>query len=393
MPQLDAIARYLRDHCEPGSQSAVRRVASQQFSKVLIVPCFAEPLDFLQRLAPPVDDSVLTIVVVNAPDNATSQQLQQTLELLQALMSSAPANQLIVDRVTQPLPHAQGVGLARKIGADIALQLIHTGIVASPWLYFTDADARLPADYFQHKPVNTGTLLFEYRHQAEDAELQRRVNLYELHLRYYVRGLELAGSPYAFPTLGSTIAVHASAYAQVRGMPKRNAAEDFYLLNKLAKVAPVTRLDAPVIELAGRLSDRVPFGTGPALARIPSNSEDYLSYAPAVFQTLAGLLEALAEYAATGSWRPVDDCTEKLNALGWQRFAARFDKVSAPEQRQRRLKDWFDGFRTMRYLRLASAEYPQQPLLATLRHGFTKASASAEELLQLLRHNGNLFTL
>ncbi|GIR63469.1 MAG: hypothetical protein CM15mP68_1350 [Pseudomonadota bacterium] len=62
------------------------------------------------------------------------------------------------------------------------------------------------------------------------------------------------GSAYAYPTLGSTISVHAQSYARVRGYPKRNAGEDFYLLNKLNKLHPVQVLQQPVIEVQARLS-------------------------------------------------------------------------------------------------------------------------------------------
>jgi hypothetical protein len=47
----------------------------------------------------------------------------------------------------------------------------------------------------------------------------------------------------------------------------------------------------------------------------------------------------------------------------------------------------------MRYLRLASIDTPQQALLPTLRRGFARPDAGVEELLDLLRHNGNRFTL
>ena len=87
-------------------------------------------------------------------------------------------------------------------------------------------------------------------------------------MQFYVQALAVNGSAYAYPTLGSTISVHAQSYARVRGYPKRNAGEDFYLLNKLNKLHPVQVLQQPVIEVQARLSSRVTFGTGPALQKI-----------------------------------------------------------------------------------------------------------------------------
>ena len=167
---------------------------------------------------------------------------------------------MIVDCVSQPLPAKAGVGLARKIGTDIALRLQSTGQVASPWLYQSDADAQLPANYFDERGHNLcdkqGAVVFGHRHYSTDASLTRAVRLYEKHMQYYVTGLAQAGSTYAYPSLGSTIAIHSISYAAVRGYPQRNAAEDFYLLNKIAKVHGVVYLPRTVVSLAARLSDR-----------------------------------------------------------------------------------------------------------------------------------------
>jgi hypothetical protein len=46
----------------------------------------------------------------------------------------------LVER-SQGLPHKEGVGLARKIGCDIALSLYERGTLKSRWLHTTDADA------------------------------------------------------------------------------------------------------------------------------------------------------------------------------------------------------------------------------------------------------------
>ncbi len=81
-----------------------------------------------------------------------------------------------------------------------------------------------------------------------------------------------------------------TTYAGVRGYPKRSAGEDFYLLNKICKLAPIKRLLEPTLTIQARPSSRVPFGTGPALQRIVrSLAEDpsgngYLSYHPTCFR-------------------------------------------------------------------------------------------------------------
>ena len=139
------------------------------------------------------------------------------------------------------------MGLARKIGFDIALRLHQAGRLASSWLHSTDADVILPRDYFERasrvRVPNAAALVYPFVHRGEDdVALARAVQLYEISLRYYVLGLASAGSPYAHHTVGSTLAVDAAAYAKVRGVPKRTAAEDFYLLGKLVKIGAIVPL-------------------------------------------------------------------------------------------------------------------------------------------------------
>src|SRR5690606_17786041 len=92
--------------------------------------------------------------------------------------------------------------------------------------------------------------------------------LYEISLRSYEYGLAYAGSPYAFQTLGSTLALNPAAYAKVRGFPKRLAGEDFYILNKLIKIGPIYLRNDRCLQIKDRPSQRVPFGTGTSVFKI-----------------------------------------------------------------------------------------------------------------------------
>ena len=133
---------------------------------------------------------------------------------------------LVVDRFTPPgfFPDDQGVGLARKIGVDLCARLHASGRLASSFVHTTDADVELPNDYFDRTPAGpAAALLFPFFHRPDvEPRLGRAVLLYEISLRYYVLGLSFAGSPYAFHTIGSTIATDVGAYMKVRGFPKRD---------------------------------------------------------------------------------------------------------------------------------------------------------------------------
>jgi hypothetical protein len=376
------LARYLAREGSTGQLPVPRG----RYRFVLTVPAFDEPPDFPARLLARVRRTdVLSIITVNAPDDADPAALVRTRALLGALADLPDL--LVIDRVSEPVPRRQGVGLARKLAGDLACALIERGDVACPLIFMTDADATLPADYFDAgaAAAGTGTLVYPYRHRAADPAWQQRADLYELHLRHYVRGITRAGSAYAYQTLGSTIAMHAGSYAAVRGVPRRNAAEDFYLLNKAAKVAPVISLATPVIELSGRPSNRVPFGTGPALRAMPADPEAFASYPPAAFDSLAGVLIGLQHWALSEG--PLDLDAESGTAvatLGWNPY--RLVRQHPPgTKRLRAVLEWFDGFRTMRFIRLRQAQLPPAPLLATLRTELAMPEAAPAALLEALR--------
>ncbi|NDD04613.1 MAG: hypothetical protein EB078_06885, partial [Proteobacteria bacterium] len=119
--------------------------------------------------------------------------------------------------------------------------------------------------------------------------------LYEIHLRNYFLMLYEAESPFAFPSIGSCLAIQASSYAQVRGFPKRQAGEDFHLLNKLRKLGAIHYRKGEPISLRGRFSHRVPFGTGQSttdIFRLLTQGDEYSLYNPASFVFLKQLMKA-----------------------------------------------------------------------------------------------------
>ena len=245
----DHASLYLARYAEPEAKRAPS--AARTYRHVLSIPAFDEPGDFLQRVLPRGAADLLIILVANVPDDvrredAAFARTRELLHLAGGLDRARNVDIAIVDRVNTPVPRRAGVGLARKIGADIALRLIVERRIEVPVIFSTDADAALPPGYFEAAKGQAAGWVYPFVHTSGDEDLARRALMYELSLRYYVNRLEYAGSPYAFHTVGSCLAVDATSYAKVRGFPRRNAAEDFYLLNKLAKVGWIRRLRAPV---------------------------------------------------------------------------------------------------------------------------------------------------
>lgn len=382
----EAIHSYLSRYGE--AEAGAVAMPPRQYDNIVVMPCYDEHPDCIDAALHPVAGSLLAIVVVNAPDNAPPGPLARTRALwrrlagttagaLQWSRTDAGIDVLAIDRASlgRQIPRRRGVGLARKIGADAACALFAGGAIRSPWLYFTDADVRLPPDYLQHPPPRTGSLVMPYRHEAA-AGLAARAERYELHLRYYVDRLRHAGSPYAFHTVGSTIAMHAEVYAKVRGVPRRNAGEDFYLLNKAAKTAPVFAATRPEIVIRARLSNRVPFGTGPAL-RAMRDVSSFSSYAVESFDLLREAVGLIDNGTAIRS-----STRRLLEELG---FFHRLESAQArhrhPHTLRKAMHQWFDAFRTLRFIHLARRYHPDRPLAPMLGELYGRG-----DLLALLKH-------
>jgi hypothetical protein len=420
------VDKYLRQYAELGTAAVENIPAGEPWQQVVVIPVCNESTEILRPL-PPGPGRSLMIVVVNesgtAPchvslanqDFASELQARYRMDWQSAAASGLtlyhdPASSrdvLLVDRFSDghKLPSKGGVGHARKTGADLAAYLIHQRRVHSPWIHCTDADVRLPRRYFTCSTAlsdtavqDTAALVYPFRHGivednmigkeggGEIPNIQRQkimqlTRLYEYSLRYYVAGLSFAHSPYAFHTIGSTIAVNAVHYAKVRGFPRRQAGEDFYLLNKLAKVGSIMQLSAETdcgpIDIAARLSDRVPFGTGAAVGRImefEDPAREFLLYHPAVFGLLRSWLGSLpafwqsrsSDIGAILSQEPVTDQQGGLSnhsPMDLQALIGGLEESGATQALQhafrqskdaiqfnRQIHTWFDAFRTLKLI-------------------------------------------
>lgn len=380
---MDKAARDIQKYCETYAEADIVHLhsfpASRRFKHLIVVPAYREAADFLARLKVLAarNTGTLVVLVINQPEGDTDTEINNAL-LKAAGGSGHPEWQsghlslrswpndsclLLVDRFNElrRVPDKQGVGLARKVGCDIAAALRNKGQVTARYIHNTDADAILPADYLlqNQQQADASALLYPFRHTTADTRLGEASKAYEDSLHYYVSGLKWAGSPYAFHTIGSCIAISLHHYCLARGFPKRAGGEDFYLLNKLAKLGAVIGTKGAAIELQARESTRVPFGTGPAVARILAlnSPTDFRTYNPQVFVELKSLLTYLIQL----SQHPGDDegwlaslppaIGKACRSLGVEQLLRHLAMQADTESQYRKhTHDWFDGFRTLKFV-------------------------------------------
>jgi hypothetical protein len=392
----EAIEKYLAKRADLDTRPLVTG-ETDGIAHAIVIPVLAEGselfavLNSLNANATELLNRCLVVCVVNnriAP-HATEEELadnSDTLETLKQMTRETGSLRLAyVDACTEgnAFPEDEGVGLARKLGLDHALAVLdRNGKSAHGLLVSLDADTVVEPNYletifehFRHSNASAGVVPFEHRIDG-DRDQQAAILCYELFLRYHVLGLGYAGSPYAFHSVGSTMVCRAEAYAAVSGMNRRQAGEDFYFLQQLAKSGPMSRIDGTAVYPSPRPSDRVPFGTGRRVRRhLAGEQDEYLLYHPDIYRALRTWLElvesSLHKHDHGLVHRIGERYPEVAAFLEQQGFETAWNRIQSNSRNEDSLRAqfhrWFDGFRTLKLAHhLRDNGLPQQPMFEAI---------------------------
>ncbi len=281
-----------------------------------------------------------------------------------------------------------GVGLARKIGMDLSLTIFDYLAYTKMLIICLDADCTVSKTYltniindFNINERSVAVVKFEHPVDGTD-DYNAAIICYEIFLRYYVTGLIFAGSDYAFHSIGSTMMCDHKAYMKIGGMNKRKAAEDFYFLEKLAKIYPINKIDSAIVYPSKRSSWRVPFGTGQRVTRFLSKSQDeYVLFDPAVFGILKEWLEIYNSDAILDPQEILNQAkeihTELYNFLLQNNYPKQWEKILSNSKSAIQLthqrKIWFDGFKTLKLIHhLRDTAFPKINMFDALDMLFIK---------------------
>ena len=404
------VDKYLARWAEPEAR-AVEGSLGSGWSAVVVVPCRDEDparITRLRRHLSAIAPGALLIVVSNgpawAPRSAEAEHLSAQVKPARGWshdhlgwLAGQGCEALWVERCGEArgIAKDQGVGRARKVGGDLALALWAKGAVDSPWIHYTDADAA-PSRGIMEMGIagDSVAVVWPFRHLPCDDEALRRAHLqHEIWMRWWVRGLEYAGSPFAYHTIGSCMSVSMAGYAQVRGIPPRAAGEDFHALRKLAKVGTIFRSANAPVEIETRRSLRVPFGTGPAAERLSADPSTWRLSTPEVFEHLRRWLRVM-DGVVRGQrhpWASAGDSRDVIEPAVVDVMGAAWSEQLAPGAdgggSTRRANEAFDALKTLRFVhaleRLAGLR--ARPGSELLKRGSTMTTQALERWCDALR--------
>ncbi|MBW2186440.1 MAG: hypothetical protein JRG71_08590 [Deltaproteobacteria bacterium] len=359
----------------------------------------SNPADSLQHC--------LVVVVINCRPDCNADLVEQNKQDLNELRQGRSFGALRlawVDATTQgrELPlKLGGVGMARKIGSDLTLPCLCRG----GHLIHLDADTLVDENYMSaiaqsFQGAAFGGAVIPYCHQMGNDPVQHQaITLYELYMRTHVVGLQHAGSPYGYHTIGSTMVSTREAYIKAGGMNCRLAGEDFYFMQQLAKTSGVGQVHGTVVAPDSRISQRTPFGTGQVILELSSDSAvSQRFYAPQCYRVLQQWLTLVKREQQADAddllFQAGEICSELQDFLQQEKFAATWQRISASHKdvtrRQRAFHEWFDGLKTMRLIHYLSDQvYPvgeaTEHVPPLLRQLSIDSGTTAEHWLATLR--------
>jgi len=383
----DFAASYLKKYSS--DKWNIELAIDKKFNNVFVVPAIQEYHNIRKLIISLCEnnrkyfaESLLLFVINNTESSSAEEKIdnQLSLKLLRSIIGKENTDELavivnvtglnigLIDAATGNLELSEkdgGVGLARKIGMDLSLLMFDYSNVNKKILTCLDADCVVDQNYissivesFNQEKISAAYMQFEHL-MPDNNEEKLAIICYEMFIRYYILGLNYAGSPFAFPSIGSTIICDSESYIKVGGMNKRKAGEDFYFLEKLAKIVRIKKIESAKVYPSSRSSSRVPFGTGQRVIRfLAGKQNEYLLYAPKSFELLEqwntvflyGELQNTADYLNKA--KAID--TNLYDFLILNSFKENWDKIilasKTKEQIQKQKITWFDGFRTLKLI-------------------------------------------
>jgi len=316
---------------------------------------------FMDALAKQSVQDYHLVVCINQPDHwwhdpAKKPICEDNQLALKYFKSCNDSRITLIDKTTEGqgwTGKKHGIGWARKVIMDT----IAAGAGPDDIILSLDADTLFNPAYLEsilenrHRLLQADAISVPYYHRLTgDESIDRAMLRYEIYMRAFVINLWRIKSPYSLTALGSAIALPVRAYKSIGGMTPKLSGEDFYFLQKLVKTGTVVHWNAEKVYPAARLSNRVFFGTGPALLKgIEGDWESYPVYKMSWFDGIRETYLLFDELFEKDIETPLDDFL--LNAFGkfpWAELRANF---KTKKHFIRACHEKIDGLRLLQYLK------------------------------------------
>ena len=348
-------------------------IPQKKFHQTIVIPAYGEA-EFLPHTLTSLDTNdtsilkdTLVVVVVNNAENSPNSILKNNQTTLKILKSAQYNFTLGVVDAASPIfklsTKHTGVGLARKIGIDLALS--HLSSIQS-LIFCTDADTIVSKNYIEKvikyfDKTRAQAAVVGFRHlESNNKKQEKAIRQYETFLYTTAEKMQAAGSPYSYVAMGSTMVSTVEAYCAVGGMPRKKATEDFYFLQELTKYCGVHTIPDILVHPSPRQISRVYLGTGFRMQQIQKGFDiKSLYYSDEAFLQLSNWINLGSNaweidlYLLNKRISAINPClADFLQQMGIEDIWTNIQS-NAPSKSHftKQFHRWFDGLKTIRLLK------------------------------------------
>ena len=345
-------------------------MARKVYATLPILNESAHILTLLDDIKEQLYSNWILIVCVNQPDEwwdmpEKVRLCEDNAQTLQLLHQQADEQIVIIDRSSKGLGwkgKRHGVGWARKTAMDRASELADD----TDFILSLDADTHYSAEYFSSVvsqlsrfPGAAGLSAPYYHPLSGDEEADRCILRYEIYMRNYAVHMLNIRNPYCFSAIGSGMACTSGNYKRMGGLTPKLSGEDFYFIQKLRKSGNIIIQNEVVVKPAARFSDRVYFGTGPAMIRGRGGDWDsYPVYSSESFVKVKETFAAFPQLYEKDFPVPMDGFLNQLSdgSSFWESLRR---NASTREAFVKACMQRLDGLRVLQFLKSDNQNYPE----------------------------------
>lgn len=314
--------------------------------------------------------NIRLFVCVNQPeawwnDPLKAESCYDNRRSIELLNNTTGLNITVIDRSSKGkgwIGKQHGVGFARReVMEAISSEAGDADVIIS-----LDADTAFNPAYVSSVVVNliqnpkAVALSVPYYHRLSGNEpADRAILRYEIYMRCYAINMMRIGSPYAFSALGSAIALTVKSYKSIGGITPKMSGEDFYFLQKLRKKGRILTWNAEKVYPAARFSDRVYFGTGPAMIKGAAGDwGSYPVYHHTWFEPVKETCQLFPSLFFSDHATPMDDFFSEIfpSENIWTKLR---NNAGSVEKFVRACHQKIDGLRVLQYLKWQQRKSPE----------------------------------
>ena len=365
--------KYLKKMVYKNLPNKKFQTKKDHYKYFFIIPIYNEypnvlkTLDSINKQQIKLLNDTLVILVVNNKENSDIEVINNNDKSYKEIKNKKYFYESITldfYSIKKSLPESQfGVGVARKIGMDFIL----TYAKKTSLIFSLDADTIISKNYlsiivdFYHlKKFQACTINFKHL-RSNDSIINKGIKIYEKALYHMAGKIKESGSPYGYVSMGSAIVCTVEAYIAIGGMCQKDAAEDFYFMQSLAKFTNIYNIKDYLVYPSSRCEQRVHLGTGYRMKEFKKNQKfKNLFFHDSSYNSIKKLI-VLVEKNYNQSYEILNKELNQYfdhnicNFLYSHRLNNIWDKINQNAKSKKQFMlffhQWFDALKIMKFLR------------------------------------------